>query len=353
MRAYPLSPFRLAATVAACLVGCAVIASQARAQAVTFGASLEQAPSAPFDCTKFPIGNGSTQNVIGNDSSCTWSTPVNPTVPQEGLLTPAGTGTIRAIHLRVGSTTGQMAIVVLQVEESTQTQSVSCCEASYVSPPFTPAANSTTTLPSEIPVHTDGAGEESSPGLQVGDILALSILEDGVPIPAVDETHSGLPPNETPSDDAWYPALIQGETALGSGTGGYQLDMNAEWVSGTSSPPPAPTVTFGHSTPTVGGGALHLKLGCGPGAPCQGSVDARAAPAHGAARESGKHAKKLVFAKGPFKLAAGAEQALKVPLTVAGRSAAKHHRRVKLEIEVSFAAGSSTSNISRRVTVRF
>ena len=199
MKIASCTSLRWSLAVAVGLVGLLAPAPAALGQTVIFGASLSQAPNTPFDCTAFPIGNGLTQKAAGNDSSCTWSTPVNPTVPAEGMLTPAGVGTIKTIHLRVGATTGQMAIVVLQVEEDVQTQSVSCCEASFVGQPFTPTANSTTTLQTELPVRTDGDGEESSPGLQVGDILALSVLEDGVPIPAVDETHSGCRPTSCPA----------------------------------------------------------------------------------------------------------------------------------------------------------
>jgi hypothetical protein len=200
------------------------------ARATTFGASLAQAPDAQFDCTAFPLGDGSLQAVVGVDSSCTWTSPTGDVqTPTAGLLTPPGTGTITTVRLRVGRATGPMQLVVLTVEVNTNDGRVSCCTATYVGPPFTPQPDAITTIHTNLEVHTDGPGEQSSPPLQVGEILGVSVLEDGVPIPAVNETASGLAQNQMPSDDVLYPAYGPGVTALASGTVGYQLDMNADW----------------------------------------------------------------------------------------------------------------------------
>jgi hypothetical protein len=212
------------------------------AQVTTFGADLSRAPDVPFDCTVFPLGNGATQPVVGPESSCTWTTATGGTSPSAGLLTPAGAGVISTVRVRVGPITGPMQIVVLTVEVNATTGRVGCCTAAYVSPTFTPAADAVTTLSTNLPVQTDGPGQESSPGLHVGDILALSILGDGVPIPLVNVTGSGEPPIEQPSDFAIYPAYVQGQTMLASGTYGYLLDMNADWTPLTSGVVPAPSV---------------------------------------------------------------------------------------------------------------
>lgn len=202
----------------------------------TFGASLAQAPDAQFNCTAFPLGDGSIQAPgVPDDSSCMWVTATGDAQsPTAGLLTPAGTGTITTVRLRAGTSTGPMEFVVLTVEVDTTNGRVSCCTAAYVGQPFTPQADSVTTLHPNVRVHTDGPGEKSAPPLQVGDILGLSVLQDGVPIPAINEIASGLPQNEMPSDDIEYPAYTQGETAPASGTVGYQLGMNADWVPSSS-----------------------------------------------------------------------------------------------------------------------
>jgi hypothetical protein len=210
----------------------------AGATVVTFGAPLSRAPNTAFDCTRYPLGNGGTNPVYGDSSSCVWTTATNPLAPSEGLLTPAGTGTIRTIRIRVGPRTGAMQIDVLTVEVDSENGKVSCCTAAFVSRSFTPAANSITTLRASLPVHTDAPGQQSSPPLEVGDILALSILEDGVPIPAIDDTGAGIPAYQLPTGDVHYPAYAQGETDVMSGTFGYQLDMNADWYSGLSSTRP-------------------------------------------------------------------------------------------------------------------
>ncbi len=340
------------------LIGALTLAPAALAQTTTFGASLSEAPDVTFGCNAFPIGNGGTQTPLGNDSSCTWSTPTNPTSPTEGMLTPAGAGTITAVRLRVGPTTGPMAVVVLQVEEAAESGMVSCCEASYVGETFTPAANSVTTIPTDLPVRTDGSGEESSPGLEVGDILALSILSDEVPIPAINETGSGLAPNELPSDNVEFPAFLQGQTADDSGTVGYQLDMNADWTSGTPAPAPAPTpapapkLSIGTGTPIIKGGDIHLKLGCATAAACSGSVAIESQPPTTAAAVSRTQRRSaVIYAKGSFQLSAGADQSIAAPLTSEGRAAERGHKRVKVYIVATYGAGSST--ISHALKLRF
>ena len=131
--------------------------------------------------------------------------------------------------------------------------------------------------------------------------------------------------------------------------------MNAEWVSGTTSPPPppvvtpigsTPTVTFGGGAPAVKGGAVHLKLGCGAAAACKGTIAVESQPPAGAAASDSKRSATIVYAKGPFSLAAGAQGSVKVPLTGKGRAAARGHKRTKVFIDVSIAAGSSTTSTS-------
>jgi hypothetical protein len=201
-------------------------------QPVTFGADVSQPPNAQFDCTTYPLGDGTNQRVIGvDDSSCTWATGQGDANNQSaGLITPAGTGTITTVRLHVGPTTGQMELVVLQLELNHATGILVCCSVVFVGQPFTPSAGGVTTIQTNIPVHTDGPGQQSSPPLQVGDMLGITVLEDGVPIPAIDERSSGLAQNQMPADDGWWPAYTQAHPTLASGTVGFQLDMNADWV---------------------------------------------------------------------------------------------------------------------------
>lgn len=341
----------------ALLLGVLVLgAPSASAQTVTFGADLSQAPNATTDCTGNPDGGLAPPH----SSSCTWAEPVNPTAPSEGFVTPAGTGTITAVRIRVGATTGPMELVVLTFEVDPTNGSASCCTAAYVSQPFTPTANSITTLNTSLPVHTDTSGEESAPPYQAGDMLALSVLETGVPIPAINELPSGLPPNEQPSDSILWPAYVQGQTAVMGGYDGDQLDMNADWVESAGSPgpppttPPSPTVTFGSSKPTVKHGKVTVPLDCGTAAACDGTIAIESKPLGQAiaASKSTKKPKAIVYAKGTFGLSAGANGTVGAPLTAAGKTAAHKHKKLKVYIDVTLGSGTSATT-SKKVTLHF
>ncbi len=339
------------------LVGVLVLgASSASAQTVTFGADLSQAPNTAIDCTGDPDGGFP----ITHPSSCTWAEAENPTAPSEGFITPAGTGTITTVRIRVGATTGSMELVVLTFEVDPANGSASCCTAAYVSQPFTPTANSITTLNTSLPVHTDTSNEESAPPYQAGDMLALSVLQSGVPIPAIDELPSGAPPNEQPSDSILWPAYVQGQTAVMGGYDGYQLDMNADWVQSGGSPgpppttPPAPTVTIGSSKPTVKGNKVTMQLDCGTAAACDGTVAIENKPlAQATAASKSTKPKTIVYAKGTFNLKAGTDGTVGAPLTSKGKTAAHKHKKLTVYIDITVGSGSSTKTTSKKVTLRF
>ncbi len=342
---------------AALLVGVLLLgAPSASAQTVTFGADLSQAPNTTIDCTGDPDGGFA----ITHPSSCTWAEAENPTSPAEGFITPAGTGTITAVRIRVGATTGPMELAVLTFEVDPTNGSASCCTAAYVSPPFTPSVNSITTLNTSLPVHTDTSGEESAPPYQAGDMLALSVLESGVPIPAIDELPSGSPVNEQPSESILWPAYVQGQTAVMGGYDGYQLDMNADWVESTGSPgpppttPPPPTVTFGNSKPTIKHSKVTMHLDCGTAAACDGTVAIENNPlAQATAASKSTKPKTIVYAKGTFSLQAGTDGTVGAPLTSEGKMAAHKHKKLTAYIDITVGSGTSAKTTSKKVTLSF
>ena len=339
----------------------AVCASAAPAQTVTFGADVaNEVPQSTYDCTHFPgaFGNGVWNAVPGylNASSCTWTTPQNPVKPSEGLVTPGGTGTITTVRLRVGAVTGPMQLVVFNFEVDPANGNARCCNAAYVSQPFTPTANAITTLHTSLPVHTDtGVGQESAPPYEVADMLGLNIDEDGVPIPAVDYTGRGLPVNQLPSDNLHWPAYVQGQTDLAGGYYGYQLDMNADWVTGTTTPPPPPvvvppTVTFAKTAPTVKRGKTYVGLNCARSVACAGTLAIENRPLATAIDASASNRKKtIVYAQGAFRIPAGKHSTVSVPLKASGRAAAKAHKRLTVYIDITMG----THKQSRKVTLRF
>lgn len=341
----------------ALLVGVLVLgAPSASAGAVTFGADLSQAPNTTIDCTGDPDGGFS----ITHPSSCTWAEPENPMAPSQGFVTPAGTGTITAVRIRVGATTGSMELVVLTFEVDPTNGSASCCTAAYVSQPFTPTANSITTLNTSLPVHTDTSGEESAPPYQAGDMLALSVLESGVPIPAIDELPSGAPPNEQPSDSILWPAYLQGQTAVMGGYYGYQLDMNADWVESGGSPgppsstPPAPSVRIGSSQPKVKHNKVTMRLDCGTAAACDGTIAVENKPlGQATAASKSTKPKTIVYAKGTFSLKAGSGGTVGAPLTSRGKVAAHKQEKLTVYFDITAGSGASAKTTSKKVTLRF
>jgi hypothetical protein len=202
----------------ACAVGLLVAAGPAAAQQ-TIGADLSQAPDVNLDCTEDPL-----LTPTQGGTSCTWDTPVVAFGGSPGGTDVPGNGTITQVNLRVGSTTGPMQVVILRAlgepQPPPQPLEVLCCVAEAVSNTFTPEANQVNTISVSLPV---GASESSDP--EYLDSVGLSILEDGVQIPAVDET--SLPLGQGPDDEYVAPAMTPGQNVLASDPAGYQLDLQA------------------------------------------------------------------------------------------------------------------------------
>lgn len=218
---------------------------------VTFGASLSQAPNVNFDCSVIPYATP----MKAPGSSCTWGTPLfDVSNSAAGGLEVPGNGTVYQVKLRVGASTGPMEIVVLRtLFNPDDLSSNHCCVEVAKSSEFTPVANGITTLNVDLPV---GLGQESENGATVDylDSLGLSILEDGVTVPAIDKT-SLAASEQDPVDTFNAPALTLGQSQLAGDPDGYELDMQATWYpAGQSpagqSPPGAGTTTGTTPTPT-------------------------------------------------------------------------------------------------------
>jgi hypothetical protein len=311
-----------------------VPAAPASAQTITFGASLTEAPDPEFDCAALPLPGG----FATPPSSCVLSTPLNPSDPTQGLITPVGTGTITGVRIRVGASTGPMSLVVLQSEKNIATQTVSCCEAVLVTQPFMPTPNTVNAFRANLPVHTDDPGLPTADGLQLTDMLALAVLNGATPIPAVNEGGSGA----APVDELGSPAPLEGQSASMVAASGYQLDLQADWVPGTPAPT-TPVVRFASGRVFVSHGYLHVPLRCHFDV-CKGTIVvksvARATP-------------RLTYASGRFQIGQNLYRSIAVPLTAAGIGAARTHRRIAVAIELSYRTPSSSKLITRSVTLMF
>jgi hypothetical protein len=114
--------FRASAVVVAALL--VVAATCGDAGAVTFGADLSLAANTGFDCTVWPVIGSF---VASNAQTCTWSSFAVPADLTQGLIVPAGDGTVTQVRVKVGASTGQMQVVVFQALRDGDTNDVGCC----------------------------------------------------------------------------------------------------------------------------------------------------------------------------------------------------------------------------------
>jgi hypothetical protein len=210
-----------AVTIAAMAASAAVLAPDSAAGQTTLGAPLSQAPDVNFDCTVIPYSSGPAEG----GQSCSWGTPeLSQSGNAGGLVVPAD-GTISQVMVRVGASTGPMQVVILRTFFSgTDPSDNVCCAAEAVSPTFTPTANAVTTEPVSLPV---GEGFIQQDNLYYDDAVGLSILEDGVQIPLVDET--SMPVGEQAVDTFNAPALTPSASQDAGNPAGYVLDVQAVW----------------------------------------------------------------------------------------------------------------------------
>jgi hypothetical protein len=221
-----------------------------------------------------------------------------------------------------------MSFVVLQSSTNALTGVTSCCEAVMVTQPVLPTANEINAFRADIPVETDAPGEQSSPGIEVTDFLALAVLNPRTPIPVISQTASGLPAGQLPQDTIQSPAPLQGTSAPTTQTAGYQLDLQADWVPGTPTPP-VPRVRFASGRVFVSHGYLHVPLRCRYDT-CKGTVVVRAA---GRSR--------VTYATGSFRIGQNLYRSIAVPLTADGRTAALDSALRSVSIVVTYQTPSA------------
>jgi len=312
---------------------------------VTFGASLTQAPDVTFDCSVIPYTNP----IRSPGTSCTWGTPLfDVSNSSAGGLDAPGNGNVYQVKLRVGSSTGPMQLVVLRtLFDPNDLSSNQCCVDVAQSSVFTPVANGITTLNVDLPV---GEGQESDNGATVDflDQIGLSILEDGVAIPAISET-SLEASEQQPVVTFNAPAMTLGESQLAGDPDGYELDMQATWYPTGQSPA---TVVFPTQAYRVKGNNALVNVGC-DNAPCDGSVTVTGPPVATNATIVAKASKSVTYASGTFKLAAGASGAVPAKLTSKGRVLARKHKKLKVTITVQLTNLSPVKTFTHSVRLKF
>lgn len=167
-------------------------------------------------------------------ASCTWWS-TGSIQGAETAVVPFGGGTVRRVRVKVGAVTGRMQVVALRLmRHPGHLGDPACCFPAGHGPVFVPAANTTTALPVDIPVK-----HETDPrtGIVNYDVLALSVLDDDVPVPAHATNDGGFAGLVA----GMFPAYVPGEErTAGHGTvmPGHVL-LQADIEPRLTGPPPA------------------------------------------------------------------------------------------------------------------
>jgi hypothetical protein len=339
------------------------------AQGATFGADLNNTPNNLTTCGEgvapyfsAPIGSPSCMYYSG--------------APGPSPYAPAS-GTITAVHIRVGASTGPMQVVILRSLYQNKAGDpghpyFACCFVERYGPIFTPQANTVTTVPTSLAVTEEATPPpEDTTTNAAGDFLALSVLAPNVPIPAFGDSRSGFAGYYPAPNEASSPA--PGPNPLTAATDGFgaQVLLSAELdtggaggtaptpaPAGPAPPPPVapalPAITLPKLTIPIKNNTATVPIQCLV-VNCAGVLNLQSAQLAGAASASSKHkAKKpkvISYGTASFALKANTTGKVKVKLDMAGRKLVKAHKKVKVWANVRFTAGGGKPK-STRVTLK-
>jgi hypothetical protein len=373
---------RWISTVAAVLA--IAVSAPASAGAATFGADLNNAPNSELTCNQ-----GAPPFGIPNANTCMWISGV----PGPGFYAPQS-GTVTAVHVRVGQATGLMQVVVVRsLYRNTTTPGkpeFACCVIQQYGPTFTPQAGTVATVPTSLTMKEDPTpAPEDTTTIAAGDQLALSVLVPDVPMPAYVDGQGG--------PGGWYPAptaetvpapstnVVQPNANL-FGVYGAHLLMSADFeaggggggagggggggapgggaapagggggATGKGGPPPVPAITLPQLTIPVNGNTATVPIQCLV-VDCTGTLALQNAQLAGLARMARKTKKpkakkpKIVsYGSASFSLKAGTTGKIKVKLNGAGRKLLKGKKTVKVWANARFTSGGGAPK-SVRITL--
>lgn len=342
------------------LVAAAVVAagvSTAPAEAVTFGSDLSRAPTNTYTCGMNipPFGLSS-----GTSSCMYFSLSPSPYAP--------ASGTVTAVHVRVGAITGPMQVVMMRSLYQNHFGDpghpyFACCFVERYGPIFTPQPETVTTVPVELPMT-----EEPTPPPEdfttnaAGDFLALSVLAPDVPIPiSIDKATvvSGFYPAPTVGTVAApAPNPIFQTTELEAG----QVLLSADIRIGAGAPAGGgqpgggagrggagvPAVNLPRSIIPINGNTATVPVQCLV-LDCRGNIALQNAPAGGLARVAAK-ARPVTYGTATFSIKAGTTARVKVKLSAAGRRAVRRSHRVRAWANLAFSSGGGSAK-SIKVTL--
>ncbi len=350
------------------------------AGAVTFGANLNNAPNNPTTCGEgvFPYFSAP----MGSPSCLYFSGAPGPSsyAPQSGTVT--------AVHVRVGAVTGPMQVVIMRSLFQNNAGEpghpfFACCFVERYGPIFTPQANTVTTVQTNLAMT-----EEPTPPPDdfstnaAGDFLALSVLASNVPIPAFIDQQSGYSgfypaPTEAtfaaPSPNPLFAAtdgfgaqiMLSADLEGGGGGGGAPAGAGGGGGGGGGAPagggggvPPGPllpTIGLPKLTIPVNGNTATVPLQCLV-VDCTGTLTLQNARLAGlasvAVTAKTKKPKVLSYGTAHFSIKAGKTAKIKVSLNGTGRKLlSKGHRSAKVWANVRFSSGAAAAK-SIKVTLK-
>jgi len=353
-----------AATIAALSLSCFAPMS---AGAQTFGTDLSQPINVPISCSEGVLNQFLLQFLYGPfGDTCTWTSVT--TGNASDSLTAPGTGTVTAVRVKMGATTGPMQVVVIryifQQTGNPGSPNIACCFVQEYGPVFTPAANAITTVPTNLPVVVQPTPPPNDlTDTAATDQLALTSLDPSVQVPLF-ATNGGSNDLSVLSY-AWYPAPTSGTVPAPSynpiggfaDLSGLKVLMNADFTpagsgGGGITPPPTPPVipppgvappalpliSLPKLTIPVNRNTAIIPIQCLV-TNCNGTLTLQNAQQAGLARTASSKPKIISYGTVRFSLKAGTTGKLKIRLNAAGRKILSKHKRVKIWANVHFFSG--------------
>jgi hypothetical protein len=349
-----------------------LLLAPASAAAATFGADLSHEANNPTTCGDgvFPYFSAP----MGSPSCMYYSGAPGPTP-----YAPAS-GTITAVSVRVGATTGPMQVVILRSLYQNKAGDpghpyFACCFVEHYGPIFTPQANTVTTVAANLPVTEEATPPpDDTTTNAAGDFLALSVLAPNVPIPAFGDGQSGFSGYYPAPNEGTSPAPAPNPLTPATNNFGAQILLSADLDTGTGggggggtaaptptpavvpAPKPAvlPSIALPKLTIPVKNNVATVPIQCLL-VNCAGVLNLQSAELAGAAAASTHKAKKkrkvVSYGAASFSLKAGASGKVKVKLNAAGRKLVKSHSKTKVWANVRFSSGGGKPK-SVRVTLK-
>jgi hypothetical protein len=171
------------------------------------------------------------------------------------------------------------------------------------------------------------------------DMLGLSVLAPGVPIPAHDV--GNYQDAAGPIANIYFPAILPGQERADSfGALGYQLLLQADWEPVQVGGAPGAAITLVVPAASLTQRFLRLSLRCNQATPCVGALNVQTRGAAAAVASAligsakAKRKRTLTIAKAKLKIPAGATARVKAKLTRKGRKVIRRKKRPKLYANV-------------------